>query len=321
MWGSTPDCVEARLNGSRLVPFRRSAGRIGARQTDPKDFPESLGSVSCRTPLTLLPGEAGPRPSSTVPESPAEGDEALREESHEAQGAVLRGKRVLLVEDDREMLHLLALVYGQVGAEVYIAAGGAEGMHQFLSCSPDLVVLDIMMPDIDGWEVSARIRRLSDVPILFLTALAAGGDIVRGFECGAADYVTKPFSPTLLLARSAAIVHRTAREALRHPQRPAYDDGYLAIDLDEHLVVVHGKRIRLTHTEYRLLAYLFRNAGWVLTYGQILTHLCGWDSGKSSAYVHVYISRLRKRLERDPRDPHYLLTEHGVGYRFDRQVP
>jgi DNA-binding response OmpR family regulator len=179
--------------------------------------------------------------------------------------------------------------------------------------------MDIMMPGLDGWEVCSGIRRLSDVPIIFLTAKTGEGDMLRGFDLGAVDYVTKPFSIKVLLARAEAALRQGVG---RHDSREVtgYDDGYLQVDLAGRLVRVNRQRVRLTQTEYRLLSVLVRNAGQVLSYEQILEHVWGWEYRDSPNYVHVYIRRLRQKLERDPGAPAYLLTERGVGYAFVRQT-
>jgi two-component system KDP operon response regulator KdpE len=232
----------------------------------------------------------------------------------------MNGRKVLIIEDDPRMLGLVERIFERAGAEVYTAAGGREGVRQFLLRRPDLVILDVMMPGMDGWEVAGRIRHLSDIPILFLTALDQQGDIARGYECGAADYVTKPFSVSVLLARAEAIVRRRPPGDTSAPRWRIYDDGYLTIDPDRRVVLVQGKRIDLTHTEYEVLAYLYDHAGRALTLKQILQHVWGWEYGERVGYVQVYVSRLRKKLERDPRKPVYLLTERGVGYRFEKQA-
>jgi two-component system KDP operon response regulator KdpE len=232
----------------------------------------------------------------------------------------VRGKRVLVIDDDAETVELVRLVFAREGAEVYSAAGGRAGIHQVGACRPHLVLLDVMMPDLDGWETCRLLRGFSDVPIIFLTALSREQDIVRGLDCGAADYVTKPFSARILLARARAALR--ARAGASGAQRPVlYDDGYLSVDLEARSVLVDGKPARLTVTEYRLLAYLLENRGRVLTYEQILAHVWGWEYRECVDYAHVYAWHLRRKLEPDPRRPAYVLTERGVGYRFAARRP
>jgi two-component system KDP operon response regulator KdpE len=231
----------------------------------------------------------------------------------------MEGKIILIIDDDPTLLGIAELIFSRAGGQVYTATSGQEGLCQFYAHRPDLVLLDVMMPDMDGWQVCERIRQLSDVPIIMLTALGQDDDIMRGLDCGADDYVTKPFSLKVLAARARAILRRAALPSVT--EKPAtYSNGYLTIDLGQRQVVVRGEPLKLTPTEYRLLAYLLRNAGRVLTFQQILESVWGWEYQGNAEYVHVYTSRLRQKLEEDPKNPQYLLTEHGVGYSF-RKLP
>jgi two-component system response regulator VicR len=213
---------------------------------------------------------------------------------------------------------LLTHIFSKAGAQVFTAKDGQEGLRQFQRCQPHLVILDIMMPGMDGWETCPLFRHLSDTPVIFLTALARESDLVRGLGLGAVDYVTKPFTPSVLLARARAAL-RQARRSAETLKSSTYDDGYLTIDLVERRVLVRGKLVKLTATEHRLLIYLFQNAGQVMTYQQILKQVWGWEYQDDRKSVHVYIRQLRKKLEKTPGRPTYLLTHRGVGYRFERQ--
>jgi two-component system KDP operon response regulator KdpE len=223
-----------------------------------------------------------------------------------------------MIDDDVDVVELVRLVFEREGAAVYSAADGREGICQFGVCRPDLILLDVMMPEMDGWETCRFFREFTDVPIIFLSALGREQDVVRGLDCGAVDYVTKPFSAPILLARVRAAMRRAA-QASRSPQQTLFDDGYLTIDVAGHQVQVDGEPVPLTATEYRLLVYLVEHAGQVLTYEQILGHVWGWEYRESVDYVHVYISHLRHKIEWDPGCPAYVLTERGVGYRFAGQ--
>jgi DNA-binding response OmpR family regulator len=227
----------------------------------------------------------------------------------------MKNRTVLIIDDDAEMMELLKRIFVRTGARVVGACDGREGLRQFDLHHPDLVVLDVMMPGMDGWEVCRCLRRVSDVPILLLTVKSANRDIAFGLECGADDYVTKPFDVEVLLARARAILRR-ARQPGEFTAPPAYDDGHLAIDLSQRRVCVRQRPVRLTSTEYQLLTLLYRGAGRVFTYQEILD--CVWAGAckESAEYVHVYVYRLRKKLERDPKNPHYFIKEHGVGYRL-----
>ena len=227
----------------------------------------------------------------------------------------MQGKIILAIDDDPHMLRLLEHIFSREGVQVRTAAGGLEGLRQFHTYRPHLVILDVMMPEMDGWQVCSRILELSDVPIIFLSARRDEGEIIHGLDVGAIGYVTKPFNPQVLVARARAAL-RQAELASGTEKTGTYRDDYLAIDLDARRVRVRGEPVKLTKTEYRLLAYLVQNAGQVLTPQQILETVWGREYRDSADYTHVYICRLRQKLEEDPQDPRYLLTEHGLGYRF-----
>jgi two-component system KDP operon response regulator KdpE len=228
----------------------------------------------------------------------------------------MHGKRILIIDDDPGVRKMMELVFTRAGAEVRTASDGQDGLRQFRAFDPHLIVLDVLMPTLDGWQTCAEIRRLSSVPIIFVTVLQREDEIVRGLDSGAVDYVTKPFKPAVLLARARAALRQAG--VLSENQKPAvYDDGHLVVDLVDRRVRAGGQPVQLTATEYRLLAYLLENAGRVVTYEQILEHVWGWDTRGSAEYVHVYVWHLRQKLEPDPRHPSYILTERGVGYRFE----
>ena len=229
----------------------------------------------------------------------------------------MQGKRILVIDDDYNLCQMIKFSFNRAGAQVYTASDGREGLHQFYQHRPDLIVLDVRMPDIDGWETCRQIRLLSNIPIIMLTTLDKDDEIVRGLDYGADDFVTKPFSREVLMARARALLRRTELPAESDGEN-TYNDGHLVIDLTKHLVFVQGKPVQLTATEYRLLTYLFQNAGQVLTYQTILDRVWGWEYHDSIDYVHVYLSHLRRKLEEDPRCPKYLLTERGIGYRFEK---
>ncbi len=229
----------------------------------------------------------------------------------------MQGKKVLVVDDDLHISHLIEIAFTTAGADVIMAADGQEGLRQFYDHKPDLVILDLMMPELDGWETSQRMLELAEVPIIMLTSLGEDEDIIRGLEQGAIDYVTKPFAPRVLVARAKAALRHTGKAKPAANDR-VYWDGYLTIDLHEKRVLVKDVPVKLTKTEYKLLAYLFHNAGQILTFQQILQQVWGWEYQDSIEYVHVYVSRLRQKLENDPKEPLYLLTEYGTGYRFEK---
>jgi two-component system, OmpR family, alkaline phosphatase synthesis response regulator PhoP len=232
----------------------------------------------------------------------------------------MHDKKILVIDDDVNLGQAIKMTFARAGAEVFTAVDGRDGLRQFYEHRPDLVILDVRMPDIDGWETCRQIRLLSNIPIIMLTTMDKDEDVLRGFDYGADDFVTKPFSREVLLARARAVLRRV--ELLNEADTQSlYSDGYLSIDLRKRRILVNGESIQLTATEFRLLAYLLHNAGQILTYQNILDKVWGWEYQDSIDYVHVYISHLRRKLEVDPRSPKYVLTERGVGYRFERQEP
>lgn len=230
----------------------------------------------------------------------------------------MQGSTILIIDDDLTLLQLLATALSQTGYKVYTAANGPEGLRQFFTLRPDLIILDLMMPDVDGWTVCQRIRQVSTVPLIMLTALSQEELIIRGLDYGADDYLTKPCSFDMLLARVRAVLRRAALPPLTQ-KSVTYSDNRLTIDLDERRVFILGEPVKLSATEYGLLTYLFQNAGQVLTFEQILEQVWGETGHGNIDYVHVYVSRLRRKLEVNPREPVYLITEYGVGYRFEKQ--
>ena len=227
--------------------------------------------------------------------------------------------KILIVDDDHDLLEALGLgmQLQWQGAEVLTATDGEAGLDVFFERSPDVVLLDVGLPRLDGFEVLRRIRRVSDTPVLMLTARGEELDKVRGLEIGADDYVTKPFSPLELLARIKAVLRRTE---LPPPIRamPSFVAGDLAVNFDTREVAKRGEPIPLTALEYRLLYHLVRNAGHVLPREALLARVWGDEYRDQSDYLKVYISRLRSKLEDDPDHPRYILTERGLGYRFAR---
>ncbi|MEJ2210685.1 MAG: response regulator transcription factor [Anaerolineae bacterium] len=232
----------------------------------------------------------------------------------------LQDRKILVIDDEPEVLELLELFLRESGIRVATASSAAAGLRQFYTFRPDLVILDLMMPEMSGWEVCERLRDLSDVPIIMLTALSGDREIVRGLKSGADDYITKPFARDVLLARLEAILRRAGRVDLPPPVSP-YDDGHLAIDLERRQVQVDGVPVWLTPTEYKLLAYLFQHADCMMTYSQVLQNVWGPKCEESVQYLHVYLYRLRQKLEIDPHQPRYLLTKAGIGCWFNSCSP
>lgn len=225
--------------------------------------------------------------------------------------------KLLIVEDDTRLLEALRLHLGKAGYEIITAANGLEGLQKMYTHRPDLIVLDVMMPRMDGWETCRRIREMSDVPIIMLTALGQEDEKVKGLKLGADDYLAKPFGLKELEARVEAVLRRTR---LPPPTREAvlYADGKLVIDSERWEVSRGGQLVELTATERRLLFYLAENAGRILTHQQILDRVWGAEYVDDTDYVKLYIWRLRQKLEENPSQPTYILTERGIGYKFEK---
>ena len=229
----------------------------------------------------------------------------------------MRNKKVLIIDDDTFIRRMVEEAFLQEKAHVITAANGHEGLQKFFSERPELVILDVVMPYVDGWETLRQIRNMANTPVIMLTSLKEDKDIVRGLEDGAVDYVTKPFSPKVLVARAKVAMRQL--EAIAKPKRPTgFEDDYLNIDIENHRVTANGDPVKLTKTEFRLLTYLVNHAGMVLSFEKILENVWGWEYQDSIQYVHVYMSRLRQKLEPNPKEPRYFMTEFGVGYRFDK---
>lgn len=224
-------------------------------------------------------------------------------------------RKILIVEDESRMARFIRLNLEHDGFQVFEAIRGREAVRKAREDFPDLILLDVMLPDIDGFEVLRRVREESDVPVIMLTAKGEEDDRVRGLELGADDYVTKPFSPRELVSRVRAVLRRS--EMVRGSSRgPIEIDERLKIDFDKREVWVDDELVKLRPTEYRLLYHLVQNAGWVLTHDQILTKVWGYEYQDEPHYVRLYVNYLRQKLEEDPSNPKYILTERGVGYRF-----
>jgi DNA-binding response OmpR family regulator len=224
--------------------------------------------------------------------------------------------RILLVEDEQSVQTLLAYPLRKDGFEVVAAHDGREALDRFAEQRFDLVVLDIMLPKLDGIEVCRRLRSRSQVPIIMLTAKDDEIDKVLGLEMGADDYITKPFSVREFRSR----VRATLRRAEMHGSRPVADEpvaaGDLRIDFERRLVSLRGEQANLTYVEFELLAALARSPGRVQTRDMLLEQVWGDSAYRDPRTIDVHIRHLREKLERDPRAPQYLFTVRGVGYRF-----
>ncbi len=223
--------------------------------------------------------------------------------------------RILVVDDEPRMIRFIQMNLELEGYQVSQASNGFEALNKVRDELPDLIILDVMMPDMDGFETLRLLREISAVPVIMLTVKADEEDKVRGLELGADDYITKPFSPKELSSRVKAVLRRAEMPAPVEKSAIKIDD-YLQIDFDRRLVIAGGKEIKLRPTEYRLLYHLVNNAGRIMTHEQLLSKAWGYEYREESHYLRLYITYLRQKIEPDPANPHYILTERGVGYRF-----
>jgi len=222
---------------------------------------------------------------------------------------------VLVIEDEPQMQRLLGATLEAHGYRAVGATSGAEGLRQAATRAPELVLLDLGLPDVEGLEVARRLRAWSQVPIIVLTARGREDDKVAALDAGADDYVTKPFGVGELLARVRVALRHAARVA-GDPGEPIVEIGALRVDLGRRRVTLAGADVRLTATEYRLLALLARHAGRVLTHAFLLKEVWGPGYQGRDHYLRVYMAQLRRKLEQDPARPRYLVTDLGVGYRM-----
>ncbi len=225
---------------------------------------------------------------------------------------------VLVVDDDVDTVEIVRYYLSEEGYQVRAARDGQEGFQALFDYQPDLVLLDVKMPKMDGWETCRRIRKVSNVPIIMLTAKQDKQDIIRGLDLGADGYIPKPFQIEELKARVRATLRRS-QPVVFSPPETEYRDKRLLVDLKNHQVLVEGQPVKLTSTEFDLLSVLVRHAGQVLTPQQLLEMVWGWEYQDAVAYVRVYISRLRQKIEADPKSPQHIITERGIGYRFEKQ--
>jgi len=224
-------------------------------------------------------------------------------------------KLILVVDDEPRMIRFIRMNLELEGYRVVEATNGLEAVDRVREDLPDLVVMDVQMPEMDGFEALELVRQVSMVPVIMLTVKADEEDKIRGLELGADDYVTKPFSPRELSSRIKALLRR-----MEMPSPPAKTvtqiDNRLTVDFQRHEVLVDGKPIKLRPTEYRLLYHLISNAGWVMSHETLLSKVWGHEYRDESRLLRLYITYLRKKIEAEPANPQYIFTERGVGYRF-----
>jgi two-component system KDP operon response regulator KdpE len=222
---------------------------------------------------------------------------------------------VLLVEDEVQIRRFLRIALGSQGFRLVEAATGAEGLAAAATQQPDIIILDLGLPDMDGTDIIRQVREWSAIPIIVLSARGQERDKIMALDLGADDYVAKPFAVGELLARMRVALRHAARIA-GEPGEPVFAVGELSVDLARRQVSVAGREVHLTPIEYRLLTTLIKHAGRVMTHRQLLTEVWGPNQTEQAHYLRVFTAQLRRKLEADPARPRYILTEPGVGYRL-----
>ncbi len=225
-------------------------------------------------------------------------------------------KRILVVDDEPRMIGFIRMNLELEGHQVIEAHSGLEALEAIRTKLPDVVLLDVMMPDLDGFETLRMLREFSNIPVIMLTAKGEENDKVYGLELGADDYVTKPFGPRELSSRIKAVLRRHEMPSSSPDQAVLRIDDRLQVDFNRREVIIDGEHIKLRPTEYRLLYHLIENAGWTVPHDQLLAKVWGYEYRDEAHYVRLYVNYLREKIEEDPSSPKYILTERGVGYRF-----
>lgn len=228
--------------------------------------------------------------------------------------------KILVIDDDPAFLRLVDTVLTPKEYQVLTAVTGQEGLRLLFAQKPDLVLLDVVMPGMNGWQTCQRIREISDVPIIMLTGKQqAEEDIVRGLDHGADEYLLKPVGNRELVARVRAMMRRAELPSSTESKREiTYSDEFLSADIAERRVIVNGEKVKLTPREFRLFALLVEKAGHILTHRELLERVWGWEYTDDLDYVRIYISHLRQKIEPNPTLPRYIITEPGVGYYFQK---
>jgi two-component system KDP operon response regulator KdpE len=230
--------------------------------------------------------------------------------------------KILLVDDEKDFVKILGMAFHvyRPGYTLVAAHNGNDALAAVSKDAPDMVLLDVMLPDMDGFEICQTIRAQSSVPIILLTARDREEDVVRGLELGADDYLTKPFSHRELMARIDALLRR-ARATAFNGQAGFFCTGDLTVDFARRQAIIRHKRLELTPKEYEVLEHLARNAGQVLTHDALLAKVWGPQYRDEPQYLKTYIYRLRKKIEENPRSPRYIVSHYGTGYRLEQRQP
>ena len=225
-------------------------------------------------------------------------------------------RQILVVDDEPRIIGFIRMNLELEGHQVLEAHDGLEALEAVRTKLPDIVLLDVMMPELDGFETLRMLREFSDIPVIMLTAKGEENDRVYGLELGADDYITKPFGPRELSSRIKAVLRRYQTSSSSPEEAILKVDDRLNVDFNRREVIVNGEHIKLRPTEYRLLYHLIQNAGWTVPHDQLLAKVWGYEYRDEAHYVRLYVNYLREKIEEDPSNPKYILTERGVGYRF-----
>jgi two-component system KDP operon response regulator KdpE len=225
-------------------------------------------------------------------------------------------EKILVIDDDLSLLRLTEANLTGQGYEVIVAATGEQGLKLLAEKKPHLIILDLMMPTIDGWQICQHIRKVSTLPIIMLTALGDETNIIRGLQVGADDYLVKPFPNEQLLARVSAVLRRAAMPPPSPNALLRFGNSELVIDPPDRRVLLNGQEIDLTPTEFELLLFMARQPGQIIRTERIFENIWPYDSDSNIENVKWYVWRLRKKIEQDPSNPQYIITERGLGYRF-----
>ncbi len=226
-------------------------------------------------------------------------------------------EKILIVDDDPSQVRMVTALLNASGFKPLKAGNGREAVRVTVEDKPDLILLDIMMPELDGIETCRLIREISRVPVIILTGQRKSeDDIVHGLDCGADEYLAKPVGNRELLARIKATLRRNLKFIDQAKKKTVFSNNYLTVDVPERKVVVNGERLRLTPREFRLLALLVENADRIMSHQQVLEQVWGFEYVDDVDYVRIYVSHLRQKIEPKPSSPKYIMTEPGVGYYF-----
>jgi len=224
-------------------------------------------------------------------------------------------EKILVIDDDTEFLELMRVWLQNSAFDVFGATDGIQGLKSLYTIQPDLVLLDANMPEMDGWEVCQRIRYMCDTPVLMVTVNGQKADLMRGFGLGADDYLIKPVHFQEVVARIRAVLRRVNRAEEDHVPE-SFQNGEIEVNWKSHQVCIEGQPVKLTPTEFKLLSCLIKSRNWVVTHEQILEKVWGCDYLYDKSFVKLYVRYLRKKIEKDPGNPRYILSERGIGYKF-----